>query len=364
MLQHPFTFLHDGTIAPWISDLFTFLLAASLALYLTPLARQAAIKFGLTSKPDGNLRHQAEPVPYLGGVAVYLGFLLALVFIFDFEKQVLGLLLGGTIMLLVGLIDDLGVMTPKMKLFGEAVAVLALLKAGIVIELTFIPSWRIFGLAPVPVLSYVLSAFWLLALANAFNFLDVEDGLAAGVAFFSSLSLFVVAVINHHAVIAALTITLAGSLLGFLRYNFRPARIYLGDSGSLFLGLLLGALAMIGSYTEKNNVAALAPVILLGVAGFELAFTMLARTLRGIPVMWGSPDHVSKRLRRVGWSVAAVAAIHYAAAALLGGVAIAIMLVDTRTAAIIAGALALLSLLAAGWLLRIKVEWRLHAERS
>ena len=253
-----------------LRHLFTFLLAGSLALYLTPLARQAAIKFGLTSKPDGDLRDQTEAVPYLGGVAVYLGFLLALVFVFDFEKQVLGLLLGGTIMLLVGLIDDLGVMTPGMKLFGEAVAVLALLKAGIVIELVFIPSWDLFKLVPVPVLSYVLSAFWLLAVANAFNFLDVEDGLAAGVAFFASLALFAVALINRHEVMAAVAIALAGSLLGFLRSNFRPARIYLGDSGSLFLGLLLGALAMIGRYTDKNSVAALAPVIILGVAGFPV----------------------------------------------------------------------------------------------
>jgi UDP-GlcNAc:undecaprenyl-phosphate GlcNAc-1-phosphate transferase len=347
-----------------LRHLFTFLLAGSLALYLTPLARQAAIKFGLTSKPDGDLRDQTEAVPYLGGVAVYLGFLLALVFVFDFEKQVLGLLLGGTIMLLVGLIDDLGVMTPGMKLFGEAVAVLALLKAGIVIELVFIPSWDLFKLVPVPVLSYVLSAFWLLAVANAFNFLDVEDGLAAGVAFFASLSLFAVALINRHEVMAAVAIALAGSLLGFLRSNFRPARIYLGDSGSLFLGLLLGALAMIGRYTDKNSVAALAPVIILGVAGFELGFTMLARTVRGIPVMWGSPDHVSKRLRKAGLSVAGVAAVHYAAAAGLGGLGLAIMLADTRTALLLAGGLALTGLAAAGLLLRIKVDWRPRAERS
>jgi UDP-GlcNAc:undecaprenyl-phosphate GlcNAc-1-phosphate transferase len=343
---------------------FTFILAASLALYLTPLARQAAIKFGLFSKPDGDLRRHTEPVPYLGGVAVYLGFLFALTFVFDFDQQVLGLLLGSTIMLLVGLIDDLGVMTPGVKLFGEAVAVLALLKADIVIELTFIPSLSVFGMDPIPVFSYVLSAFWLLALANAFNFLDVEDGLAAGAAFFSALALFAVAVLNHHAAIAAVTIALAGSLLGFLRYNFRPARIYLGDSGSLFLGLLLGALAMIGQYTEKNLVAALSPVLLLGVAGFELGFTMLARTLRGIPVTWGSPDHVSKRLRRLGFSVTAVAVIHYLAAALLGGAGILIMLVDTRDALMVTSAVGVLMLVLAVLLLRVKVEWRPNAERK
>lgn len=347
-----------------LKHIFTFLLAASLTLYLTPLARQAAIRFGLLSKPDGKLRHQTEPVPYLGGIAVYLGFLFALTFVFDFDRQVLGLLLGSTIMLLVGLIDDLGVMTPGMKLFGEAVAVLALLKADIVIQLTFIPSVAIFGLDPLPLLSYVLSALWLLALANAFNFLDVEDGLAAGVAFCSALALFVVAVLNHHSVISAATIALAGSLLGFLRYNFQPARIYLGDSGSLFLGLLLGALAMIGRYTEKNLVAALAPVLLLGVAAFELGFTMLARSLRGIPVTWGSPDHVSKRLRRLGFPVPAVAGLHYLAALVLGGVGICLMLVDTRTALILVSVVGVIMLFITGLLLRVKVDWRPDGERK
>jgi UDP-GlcNAc:undecaprenyl-phosphate GlcNAc-1-phosphate transferase len=335
--------------------LFTFLLAFSLVLYLTPMVRQAAVKFGLLSHPDGRLRRQKEPVPYLGGVAIYLGFLLALTISFRFDQTVLGLLLGGTIILLVGQIDDFGVMTPWMKLFGEVIAVVALLKAGVHIKVQLIldvEPWQGF-----PILSYMLSAFWLLGITNAFNFLDIEDGLASGVAFFASLSLFAVAIINQSSVIATLTIALAGALLGFLRYNFIPAKIYLGDAGSLFLGLMLGALAMIGSYTERNMVGLLAPVLILGVACFEIGFTMLARILRGIPVMHGSPDHVAKRMQKAGLSLRSSVLLHYFIAVLLGGLAITVMLLDLRTALIIVSSIVLIGLLITMLLLRVKIEW-------
>ncbi len=334
--------------------LFTFLLALSLALYLTPMMRQAAIKFGLLSHPDGKLRVQTEPVPYLGGLAIYLAFLLALAISFRFDQMVLGILLGGTIILLVGMIDDFGVMAPWMKLFGQMIAVVALLKAGIHIKIQLIldvEPWQGF-----PILSYLLSAFWLVGISNAFNFLDIEDGLAGGVAFFSSLSLFAVAILNQSPVIATLTIALAGALLGFLRYSFIPARIYLGDAGSLFLGLMLGALAMIGSYTERNPVALLAPILILGVACFEIGFTMLARVLRGIPVMHGSPDHVAKRLQKAGLRLRTTVILHYISAVLLGGLAIVMMLSSLRAALIMVSSIALAGLIVTALLLRIKPE--------
>jgi UDP-GlcNAc:undecaprenyl-phosphate GlcNAc-1-phosphate transferase len=334
--------------------IFTFLLAFLLSIYLTPMVREAAIKFGLLSHPDGFLRTHKQPVPYLGGVAIYLGFLLALALTFRFEQMVLGILLGGTIMLLVGLIDDFGVMTPWMKLFGQVIAVVALLKSGVHIKIQLVldvEPWEGF-----PLLSYLLSALWLLAMSNAFNFLDIEDGLASGVAFFASLSLFAVALINHLPVIATLTIALAGAILGFLRHNFIPARIYLGDGGSLFLGLILGALAMIGSYTERNILGLVAPVLILGVACFEIGFTMLARFIRGIPVMQGSPDHVAKRLQGIGLGPWSTVLVHYIAAFILGALAIAVMLAHLKPALTMVSIIALTALIITGLLLRVKVE--------
>jgi len=212
-----------------------FGLAAVIALYTTPLLRKAAIRFGIVDRPDGRLKTQAEPVPYLGGIAIYLSFLLALTATLRFEStEILGLLLAGAIVVILGLIDDFGVLSPWVKLSGQVVAVLTLINSSIYIKLSFLPGWA----------AIVLSFLWLLAITNAFNLIDIMDGLAAGVAASAALVLFLVALMNGREMYAVLLAALCGALVGFLRYNFQPARIYMGDAGSMFIGLMLGALAM------------------------------------------------------------------------------------------------------------------------
>jgi len=336
----------------------TFVFALGLGLYVTPLAARAAHQLGIVARGDGDLRTQAEPVPYLGGIAIYLTLLLALAVAAHFTPQMLGLMLGTTIMLMVGLIDDFGVMTAKMKLFGQVVAGMALIKGGVVLELGIIRevTWP----DDMPLLAWGLSLLWLIGVANAVNFLDIEDGLAGGVCAAACPALFIVAWWNGRTDVALYTAALFGATLGFLRYNapFPKARIYLGDAGSLFLGTALAALAMIGSYTDKNNLGAVGPVLILGVPCFEIAVTMAARLRRGIPVWRGSPDHVVKRLQRAGLSRRAATASMSAASLLLGGAAVIIMRLDLRSAMIAVGALALAGLVAAVLLLRVKVDWR------
>ena len=331
-----------------------FFLSLALSIYLVPLFAQAARRFGLMAYPDGKLRHQKEPVPYMGGLAIYLAFLLALVFGFDFNRQVLGLLLGSTIILIVGLIDDFGVMTPWMKLFGEAVAVIALIKSGIHLEIQ-----ALLALEPIPnfpIISYSLSALWLLTLMNAFNFLDIEDGLAGGVAFFSGIGLLAISLINKNMIISALTVALLGGCLGFLIYNFHPAKIYLGDSGSLFLGLMLGALAMIGSYTIKHRLGLLAPLFILGTALFEITFTSFARLIQKKPIMQGSPDHIAKRLQKMGLSLKSTVILHYLLTIILMSLGLAVILVSVKIALIIIALTFAFLLITALILLRVKVS--------
>ncbi|HUT54983.1 MAG TPA: MraY family glycosyltransferase [bacterium] len=335
----------------------TCLLALGVGLYVTPLAREAALKLGMVAKPDGRLRFHEEPVPYLGGVAIYIAMLVALTVAVDFNNMMLGILLGTTIILMVGLIDDFGVMTPGMKLFGQVVAAVALIKGGIVLELTIFEDVRWPG--DLPLLSWGLSAVWLIGVANALNFLDIEDGLAAGVAACCCPALFLVAWLNGRPQAALFTAALFGGTLGFLRYNapLPTARIYLGDAGSLLLGLSLASLAMIGSYTAANDLAVACPIIILGVPCFELGLTMAARWRRGVPVYYGSPDHVAKRLEQVGLGKRLTLGLHCGASLVLGAVAIAVMKADIRTAIIIVGALMLAALAAAFFLLRLKIEW-------
>lgn len=334
---------------------FTGLLALSLGLYLTPLAMKAALEMRLTAKPDGRLRLQPEPVPYLGGMAIYLALLLALAFSESFTAGMVGLLLGTTIILMVGLIDDFGVMTPGMKLFGQIIAALALLKGGIVIQLTILDfRWPL----DLPLLAWFLSAIWLIGIANALNFLDIEDGLAGGTTLCALPALFVVALWNGRTDAALFSAALFGGTLGFLRYNapWPRARIYLGDAGSLFLGLALAALAMRGSYTANNNLAAVCPVLILGVPCFELGLTMMARWGRGVPVWHGSPDHAAKRLQKLGLSRNQTLLVHCGAGLGLGGLALFIMQTDIVKATVAVSALGVVALVALVLLLRIQME--------
>jgi UDP-GlcNAc:undecaprenyl-phosphate GlcNAc-1-phosphate transferase len=326
--------------------LLTFVLALLLALYGVPLARRAALQFNIVDRPDGRLKQQAAPVPYFGGLAVYLAFLVSLALTFEFRQDVLGLVLGGTLMVMLGLIDDFGVLKPWPKLIGQLIAVLVLIRSGIRIEIAAFPEW----------LDLFLTVVWLIGIINAINIIDVMDGMAGGVSVVACLWLFVVAVVNQDAMVAVMAAALAGSLLGFLRYNFHPASIYLGDAGSLFVGLMLGALAMLGKYTAVNPAALLAPVLILGVPVFDTLFVMYVRWLRGIPAFLGSPDHFALRLRRWPLSVPQVAVVSYAAALLLGGVGVLSMFVSLGVAIGLIGATAILALVAALLLKRVDMS--------
>jgi UDP-GlcNAc:undecaprenyl-phosphate GlcNAc-1-phosphate transferase len=329
--------------------LVTFVISFILSLYLTPVMRKAALQFGIVDHPDGKLKKHKRPMPYLGGIAIYLAFLLALAFSLtpEFNKEVLGLLLAGTIVLLLGFIDDLGFLKTWVKFAGQLIAVLVLVKSGIFIKLVFLPTY----------VSIPLTFLWLVGMTNAFNIIDVMDGLAAGVAFFASVAFFCVALLNGRLMIAIVAITLAGSLLGFLRYNFNPARIYMGDAGSMFLGLMIGAMAMIGSYTEKNFLGFLAPLVILGIPMFDTFQVMFARWQKGIPIVRGSPDHYALRLRAAGISVRGVTLFSYAAAAILGGFGILIMNMSALYHVVtVVGLLVLAGLISIFLLQRIRVQ--------
>jgi UDP-GlcNAc:undecaprenyl-phosphate GlcNAc-1-phosphate transferase len=288
-------------------------LAFGLAWWGTPIARAAALRFGIVDRPDGRLKRQEEPVPYLGGLAVYLPFLVALCLVHEFDQRALGLLLAGTLMLLLGLIDDLGALSPPVKLAGQGVACWVLLKSDVMIHIVWLPAWA----------QAAITVLWILTAANAFNLIDILDGLAPGVAALACLSLLAATHVGESPGIPVMAAALAGSLLGFLRYNFAPARIYLGDSGSLFLGMMLGALTMTAQYTANNRLGFLSPLLILGLPLFDTAFVSAVRLARGASPFRGSPDHFPLRLRRLGMSVPGVAWTCYAAAAGLGALALA-----------------------------------------
>jgi UDP-GlcNAc:undecaprenyl-phosphate GlcNAc-1-phosphate transferase len=294
---------------------FTFLVALMLSWWATPLARNAALRYNIVDVPDGRLKDHVQPTPYLGGIVVYISFLLTLAITFGFTEKILGITLAGSILVIIGLFDDMQAVTPKVKFLGQLIAIIVLIKSGIRIELIALPEW----------LNVPLTILWIAGIINALNIIDIMDGMAAGVAFCASLILMIVSILNGNTMIAILTLALAGSLLGVLRYNFQPAQIYLGDTGSMFIGLMLGSLTMIGSYSDHNDLGFVAPVLILGVPIFDMLFVMYMRQRKGISMFLGSKDHYALRCLRAGLSVRQTVLLSYIATLILGGIALGIM---------------------------------------
>jgi len=284
-----------------------FVLALLLGLYFTPVARQAALRFGIVDRPDGRLKTHAEPTPYLGGLAVFLAYLLALGMVLEFDRTLLGILLAGTVTLLVGLVDDFGVLTPLAKLAGQGVAVFVLLRSGAVIELAALPS----------ALHWPVAAVWLLAVCNAFNLIDIMDGLAAGIGAIAALALAAGALMAGQGPLAAAAAALAGALVGFAVFNVHPAKIYLGDAGALAVGLTLASIALAIRWSEASPAGFLAPLSIFAVPLADTAYVTVLRARAGRPFWYGSPDHFPLRLLRLsGGRVRLTVARCYA----LGGV--------------------------------------------
>jgi UDP-GlcNAc:undecaprenyl-phosphate GlcNAc-1-phosphate transferase len=331
--------------------------ALALALALTPLVRGAALRSGALDAPDGRLKLQAKPVPTLGGLAIYFAFALALLVAAPWGPVPLVLLGGGGLLVAAGCLDDLGRLPLAGKLGAQsAAALLALLAADLRIH--FVP------FESVPGLAFALSFLWLVGVSNALNFLDVMDGLAAGTAFVAASALALAGLVAGDAVLAAAGGALAGACLGFLVHNRPPARIYMGDAGSLLLGFALAALALRGRYTERSAWGVLAPLLILGVPVLEVAFVSLMRWRKGISPLRGSPDHVACRLRASGLPVPRVLALLWSAAALSAAAGLALQLAAPGVAPWIVLVWSLAALCACLPLARIAVPARapFHAE--
>ncbi len=317
-----------------------------LALYLTPIFRESAIRFGILDRPDGALKTQKEPVPYLGGLAVFGAVLFPVAIFLQFSDTVMGLLLASTLVILLGLIDDIGRLSPRIKLLVQVIAIFLMLKSGIRIRIAFLP----------PLVCVGLTFLWMLLLTNGFNLIDVMDGLAAGVACVSAAALSIIFFLQGDRIGVVLCVSLAGALVGFLRYNSPPARIYLGDAGSLFLGFLLGGLALGGDYTLRNPLGWLSAFAIFAVPLFEIVFISYLRIRRGASIFTGSRDHFSLRLRKWRLSTAQTVASSCAAAALSACVGLLAMSLQPRVSLYWYGAIGAAFLAVAFWLKAIDMK--------
>jgi len=309
--------------------LAAFGLAFGLALALTPPIRELARRRGLLDRPDGWRKSHPIPVPRLGGVAVYLAFVVALAGYLsvvrseDWHDQAaqayLSLLLASTAVLIVGLLDDLAGVRPLSKILVQAAAGAYLYANGYRIELLSNPFGQTLALGP---LSLPLTLLWFVGMSNALNLIDGLDGLAAGVGLFAASASFVAALVNERWEIALLCAALAGALLGFLRYNFAPASIFLGDSGSLFLGFVLAALAVRGSMKSSTAIALFVPLLALALPILDTAMAMVRRLLRRRGLFEPDAEHIHHRMLRRGLTPTRVVFTLYGVAALFGALSL------------------------------------------
>lgn len=281
-----------------IKLIFALTISFLITLYLIPLVatiarRLNAFGLGTLDIPDGTIKKHEKPIPYLGGVAVFVGFIVSLSFTLSFENQLMLFLIGTTLLLFIGLIDDLIVLKPYQKFSGQFIAAFCLVRSGFYLKESFFLNnfWSI-----------PFSLFWILSVVNAFNLVDIMDGLASTIAVGASTAFLIIACLNKEWQVALLLASFLGPLGAFLWYNKPPAHIYLGDAGSLFIGGILATVPFLLKWSTHNLYGFVVPVIILAIPLLEVSSLILVRSYKRIPFYKASPDHFALYLRNNGWS--------------------------------------------------------------
>ena len=277
---------------------YAFLAAFALSLAMTPLARHMARRVGALSYPNERSVHKI-PIPHLGGVAIYVSSVIPVFFFGPIDQTAkLGLVFGGLVILVVGLIDDFITLKPWQKLIGQVLSACAVMVAGV--DISFITNplsgkLTVLGLAAVP-----LTFFWVISFENLVNLSDGLDGLAAGVTAITAAVIVFASVRAGAYGIPPAAAAVAGSVLGFLPYNFHPASIFMGDAGAMYLGLALAVLSVQGLVKSAVFLSVLAPLLTMIVPISDTAFAIVRRKLSGTPVSSADHDHLHHRLLELG----------------------------------------------------------------
>ena len=308
----------------FVLTLVLFLSAAALSYFLTWVLARVAVRYDLLDYPSLRKNH-GKPIPFLGGAAVFLSFWLVVLggilaahgfnMVFPVPK-ILGIFLGGLVVFLTGLLDDKFRWSAWQKLAGQAAAALILMNGGLTINL-------VSGLGA---LGYVITFFWIVLIINAFNFIDSLDGHCAGIALISTLVFFWITQIINQPLVGLFLIAFAGALTGFLPHNFKPAKIFLGDNGSLFIGYVMAAVTLLCRYQTPGTpyAAVFIPVLVFGVPIYDTLSVISVRLARGICPWEGDRNHFAHRLVKIGMGERVAVIFSYFVAVTVGLVAIVI----------------------------------------
>lgn len=304
--------------------IFALLVSFAFTFAATPLVRRFAFRIGAIDVPRDKRRMHKKPTPRIGGLAIVFGFLVATVcFAFPYcdKRELLGTLLGAAIIVAMGIMDDCRALPAVLKFVIQIIAALVVIYVG-GIKISVFTNPNIFSDNPYWVLpgwlSITLTVIWIVFITNAVNFIDGLDGLAAGVSAIMSISLVFISLRAGEVPIAILGIALMGSCFGFLPFNFNPAKIFMGDTGSTFLGFMLATLSIQGVFKSYAVISFAVPLLILGLPLFDASFAMIRRIFHGESPMVADRGHLHHRLIDMGFSQKQTVFILYAISGVLG----------------------------------------------
>ncbi|CCO07613.1 glycosyltransferase family 4 protein [Desulforamulus hydrothermalis] len=325
-------------------------LALVIALGVTPLVRRVAFRIGAVDRPDHRKVH-SKIMPRLGGLAVFIAFAATVLLFGQLDNRIIGLLTGGCLIIWLGILDDTRGLPAKVKLAGQIAAAAAVVPFGIQVE--FITNPFNGHLVQLGVWGVPVTVFWIISVTNAINLIDGLDGLAGGTSFIAALTLAAVTWRQAGLLggagleVVGLALILAASILGFLRHNFYPARIFLGDTGSMFLGYALSVLAVMGVAKAATAISVIIPMVILGIPLLDVFFAILRRYQSHRPIFQPDKEHLHHRMMALGLSHKQTVLAIYAINLVLGISAVILTMLTTSQAVLLLFMLAVAVIVAA-----------------
>ena len=310
-------------LADWIKMLLAFAVSLLVAYVMTPPVKRFAEKVGAIDVPKDNRRVHDHPIPRMGGLAIFIGFMLSLIFFVPMSTKVTGLLVGSVIIAVMGGVDDIVSLNPWVKLAGQIVAALVAIRCGLVFDVISNPN--IFAeetYIEIGWLSIPLTMLWIVGCTNAVNLIDGLDGLAVGVSAISSLTMLIVSLFVSEPVVSIILAALTGACLGFMPYNLNPAKIFMGDVGSQLLGFVLSTASIMGLFKLHAIITFFVPLLALALPLADTIFAFFRRILHGQSPFKADKGHFHHRLLAMGLNQKQVVAVLYGISAVLGLLAV------------------------------------------
>src|SRR5690625_460042 len=316
----------------YIDLLIAFFIALFASFLLTYPVRKLAIKWNIVDLPNYRKIH-TEITPRFGGIAIFIGSMLGLLYLLPSNEHMFDIVSGAFVIVITGALDDRYDIRPIVKLTGQFIAASFILSSGLIIEQITLP---FLGKIDLGFISVLVTVFWVIGITNAINLIDGLDGLATGVSTIALISILTMAIIDAQIIVVYFSTVLIGANLGFLYHNYYPAKIYMGDTGSNFLGYMIAVISMLGLFKNVALLSFLIPIIILAVPIFDTLFAIIRRMRNNESIMVADNKHVHYQLLRIGLSHRMSVLIMYVFSALFGGLAILFSLAPFKLSIVIA----------------------------